>query len=264
MLNLKDTSSPAQPILNITDLSMSFGGVQALEDVSFTVKPGSIHSIIGPNGAGKTTLLNCISGQYKPEGSIRFGETELTGIRAHERIHLGIARTFQHINVFPEQTVLENLMVGGHHRLKRGLFSQCLYWSSFGNKEEEVNLLQEAIIILDKLEMTEDAKAPAAELSYGKQKRLELGRALMARPKLLLLDEPMAGMTQTEKKELSQWIIDINREGMTIVMIEHDMSVVQSVSNHTVVLDFGRNIAEGTPQEVVKDDRVRKAYLGDG
>jgi branched-chain amino acid transport system ATP-binding protein len=262
-LNLEKSSSIQQNELSISDVSKSFGGVQALEDVTFRVQPGSIHSIIGPNGAGKTTLLNCISGQYKPEGSIRYGNSELTGIRAHERIHLGIARTFQHINVFPEQTVLENLMVGGHHRLKRGLFSQCLYWSTFGCREEEEHLLEVAIGILEKLGMTDEAEAPAGGLSYGKQKHLELGRALMARPKLLLLDEPMAGMTQAEKKELSRWIMEINKEGITILMIEHDMSVVQSISNHTVVLDFGRKIAEGTPQDVVKDERVRKAYLGE-
>jgi branched-chain amino acid transport system ATP-binding protein len=262
-LNLEKTSSARQSELSISELSMSFGGVQALENVTFRVQPGSIHSIIGPNGAGKTTLLNCISGQFKPEGSIRFGEEELTGIRAHERIHLGIARTFQHINVFPEQTVLENVMVGGHHRLRSGLFSQCLFWSSFGCREEEAGLLEEAIGILEKLGMANVADVPAGELSYGKQKHLEIGRALMARPELLLLDEPMAGMTQAEKKELSRWIMELNSEGITILMIEHDISVVQSVSSHTVVLDFGRKIAEGTPKEVVKDERVRKAYLGE-
>jgi len=250
--------------LQVTDLSLSFGGVQALDRVSFRVEPGTIHAIIGPNGAGKTTLLNCISGQYTPQGSIRYGETELTGVRAHKRVGLGIARTFQHINVFTQQTVLENMMVGGHHRLTRGLMSRCLYWGRWGCRGEERTLQHEAFELLEKLEMKQLWNLPAGELSYGLQKKLELGRALMARPFLLLMDEPMAGMTQPEKKELSGWIASINRdEAITIVMIEHDMSVVQSLSQHAVVLDFGRKIAEGTPAEVVKDERVRKAYLGE-
>jgi branched-chain amino acid transport system ATP-binding protein len=243
---------------------MLFGGVKALSDVSFCVEPGTIHAIIGPNGAGKTTLLNCVSGQLKPAGSIRFGEAELTHIRAHDRIKLGIARSFQHINVFPEQTVLENMMVGGHHRLKQGIFSSSLYWSRLGCKKEEQSLRSEAFTLLEKFGMIDVWNETAGELSYGKQKRLEFGRAMMARPGLLLLDEPMAGMTQPEKEELSEWITGINNEEqVTILMIEHDMSVVQSISDKVTVLDFGQKIAEGSPREVVEDDRVRKAYLGE-
>ncbi len=261
---MTDAAPVHNSALRISDLSLSFGGVQALDKVSFRVEPGTIHAIIGPNGAGKTTLLNCISGQYTPQGSIRYGETELTRIRAHRRIGLGIARTFQHINVFTEQTVLENMMVGGHHRLRRGLMSRCLYWGRWGCLDEERALQREAFELLERMEMQQWRDLPAGELSYGLQKKLELGRALMAQPGLLLLDEPMAGMTEHEKKELSGWIAGINRdEAITIVMIEHDMSVVQSLSHFTVVLDFGRKIAEGTPAEVVKDERVRKAYLGE-
>lgn len=256
---------PANKVsLRVDNLSKAFGGVQALEGVSFEVKPGTIHAIIGPNGAGKTTLLNCISGQYKPEGSIRFGEHELTQVAAHKRIGLGIARSFQHINVFADQTVLENMMVGGHHRLQGGLFAQSLYWGRWGAQEEENKLYQQALELLDAFGMLELAHLPAGELSYGKQKKVEIGRALMARPGLLLLDEPMAGMAQAEKQELAEWIITLNREnGITVLMIEHDMGIVQSLASQSVVLDFGRKIAEGSPSDVVNDPRVRKAYIGE-
>lgn len=250
--------------LRVHNLSKSFGGVQALEGVTFEVKPGTIHAIIGPNGAGKTTLLNCISGQYTPQGSIRFGEQELTEVPPHQRIGLGIARSFQHINVFPDQTVLENMMVGGHHRLRAGLFAQSVFWGRWGAQEEENRLYGQAIELLEKFGMAELAHLPAGELSYGKQKKVEIGRALMSRPKLLLLDEPMAGMAQAEKQELAEWIIALNRdEGITVLMIEHDMGIVQSLASQSVVLDFGRKIAEGPPSDVVNDPRVRKAYIGE-
>ena len=257
--------NPAQNSrLRISNLSMSFGGVQALDGVSFEVEPGTIHAIIGPNGAGKTTLINCISGQFTPEGTMYFGDQELTHVRAHNRILLGIARTFQHVNVYPDLSVLDNVMIGGHHRLKSNWIRQCLYWGPFGCSREERMLQAEALELLERLGMQHLAETPAGELSYGQQKRLEVGRALLAQPKLLLFDEPMAGMTKQEKKQLSDWILEINRElKITILMIEHDMTVVQSLSDQVVVLDFGRKIAEGPPQEVVKDKRVRKAYLGE-
>jgi len=261
---LNEKKSSAGLKLCISDLSMSFGGVQALEGVSFEVEPGTIHAIIGPNGAGKTTLINCISGQFIPEGTMHFGERELTHVRAHNRIQMGIARTFQHVNVYSELSVLDNIMIGGHHRLKSNWIRQCLYWGPYGCSREEQMLQAEALELLVRLEMRHLADSPAGELSYGQQKRLEVGRALLAHPKLLLLDEPMAGMAKQEKKQLSDWILDINREmNITIVMIEHDMTVVQTLSDQVVVLDFGRKIAEGPPQEVVKDKRVRKAYLGE-
>lgn len=250
--------------LQIHDLSKTFGGVQALADVTFEVEPGTIHSIIGPNGAGKTTLINCISGQFKPEGSITFGDYELTEYRAHDRIGLGIARTFQHVNIYPELTVFDNVLIGGHHRLESSWISQCIYWGPLGCSREEHQLHEETHQLLEKSEMTDVSDIPAGELSYGLQKKLEIVRALLAKPTLLLLDEPMAGMTHLEKKELSDWIQEINREmNITILMIEHDIGVVKSLSNKVVVLDFGRKIAEGSPGEVIQDKRVRKAYLGE-
>lgn len=250
--------------LRVSDVSMSFGGVKALTDVSFIVEPGTIHSIIGPNGAGKTTLINCISGQFKPRGSIKFGDHEMTEYYAHDRIHFGIARTFQHVNIYPELTVFENVLIGGHHRLKSNWLSQCIYWGPFGCSGEENALRKDAIQLLQKFEMNSLSEYPAGELSYGQQKKLEIVRALLADPKLLLLDEPMAGMTHQEKKELSVWIKEINRElNITILMIEHDITVVKSLSDRVVVLDFGCKIADGSPHEVVQDKRVRKAYLGE-
>lgn len=250
--------------LQIQNLSKSFGGVQALADVSFSVEPGTIHSIIGPNGAGKTTLINCISGQFKPEGSITFGEYELTEHRAHDRIGFGIARTFQHVNIYPELTVFDNVLIGGHHRLKSNWISQCIYWGPLGCYREEHQLHEETYQLIEKFEMKNVSNIAAGELSYGQQKKLEIVRALLAKPKMLLLDEPMAGMTHLEKKELSEWIKEINRElGISIIMIEHDIGVVKSLSNRVVVLDFGRKIAEGSPDEVIQDKRVRIAYLGE-
>jgi branched-chain amino acid transport system ATP-binding protein len=250
--------------LHIINISKYFGGIQALDRVTFDVKPGTIHSIIGPNGAGKTTLINCISGQFKPEGKIRFGEHELTELHAHQRIELGIARTFQHLNVYPALSVLDNIKIGGHHRLKSNWIRQCIYWGAFGASTEEGRLHSESIALLKKLNMLEFADKPAGELSYGQQKRLEMGRALLSKPKLLLLDEPMAGMTRYEKEVLSDWILEINQNlKITIMMIEHDISVVKTLSNTVVVLDFGKKIAEGLPDEVVQDKRVRKAYLGE-
>jgi branched-chain amino acid transport system ATP-binding protein len=251
-------------VLNITDLSITFGGIQALNKVNFNIKEGIILGIIGPNGAGKSTLINCISGQFKPEGSIKFDQIELTDYRAHDRIGLGIARTFQHLNIYPELTVLNNIKIGGHHRLNSNWLKQCIYWSRFGSIEEENMLHIESISLLKELDMLQFADYPAGELSYGQQKRLEMGRALLAKPRLLLLDEPMAGMSRQEKNELSDWILEINRKlKITIIMIEHDMTVVKTLSDSIVVLDFGRKIAEGSPDEVVQDVRVRKAYLGE-
>ena len=257
-------SASIRSSLFIENLSKSFGGVQALADVTFNVEPGSIHSIIGPNGAGKTTLINCISGQFKPKGSISYGDYELTEYRAHDRIRFGIARTFQHVNIYSDLTVYDNVLIGGHHRLRSNWISQCIYWGPFGCYREENILHEETHQLLEKFEMASVSDSPAGELSYGQQKKLEIVRALLAKPTLLLLDEPMAGMTHLEKQGLSEWILEINQElNITIIMIEHDIGVVKSLSHKVVVLDFGRKIAEGLPDEVVQDKRVRKAYLGE-
>lgn len=250
--------------LKVSDISMSFGGVKALTDVTFTVEPGKIYSIIGPNGAGKTTLINCISGQFKPTGRIQFGDIELTDYSAHDRIHFGIARTFQHVNIYPDLSVFENVLIGGHHRLKSNWFSQCMYWGPFGCSKEEDALRADATELLQKFDMLSFSEDPAGELSYGQQKKLEIVRALLAEPKLLLLDEPMAGMTHQEKQDLSVWIQELNRElKITILMIEHDITIVKSLSDKVVVLDFGCKIAEGLPHDIVQDKRVRVAYLGE-
>ncbi len=258
------SETPSEPLLELQDVSLSFGGIKALQNVSFKVVAGHIHSIIGPNGAGKTTLLNCISGRYRPKGKIRFGDLDLVRRSPHQRPLLGIARTFQNIALFREESVLDNVMAGGHHRLKAGMLRGALYWTRLGCHEEENRLRTEALDTMDLLGMTDLKDAAVADLPYGVQKRVELARAMLAAPKLLLLDEPMAGMNQGEKQELAKLIQRLNRErGITVVMIEHDVGVVRKMSDRVVVLDFGKKIAEGEPEEVLLDPAVRKAYLGE-
>lgn len=251
-------------ILEVTGVSLNFGGVQALSNVNFTVKKGEIFSIIGPNGAGKTTLLNCISGRYVPVGSIRMNGVEMVGMKAHARPGLGIARTFQNIALFAQENVLDNVLVGRNHFLRAGVLSTCLYWTGFGCRSEETAARAAAIEALVTLGLADVMDRPVADLPYGVQKRVELARAMVAEPKLLLLDEPMAGMTLNEKLELAGHIQKLNSEhDVTALMIEHDMGIVMSISHRVMVLDFGEKIAEGTPGEVMDNPRVRKAYLGE-
>lgn len=251
-------------LLDVQNVCLTFGGVQALLDVSFRVRPGEIFSIIGPNGAGKTTLFDCISGRYVPQGSIKAKGVELVGASPHVRPGLGIMRTFQNIALFPSETVEDNVLVGSDYRLKTGLLRSCLFWSRLGCARRENHHRTQARQTMAELGVEKFAGAPASELAYGTQKRVELARALVARPTLLLLDEPMAGMTGGEKRELASLVQRLNQErGITVVMIEHDMSVVMEISHRILVLDFGRRICLGSPAEVMDNPQVRQAYLGE-
>jgi branched-chain amino acid transport system ATP-binding protein len=251
-------------LLEVNDISLSFGGVHALTEVSFAVQRGEIFSIIGPNGAGKTSMLNCISGRYQPnKGSIRYADKELIGLRPNDRCNLGIGRTFQNLALFSHMSVLDNIMVGRHHQLKNNFISGPLYWFSKAQKEELAHREQVEDII-DFLEIAHIRKSIAGTLSYGLRKRVELARAVALKPDLILLDEPMAGMNLEEKEDMARYIIDLNEEwGMTVVMIEHDMSVVMDISHRVMVLDFGRKIAAGLPHDVMANEQVKKAYLGE-
>jgi branched-chain amino acid transport system ATP-binding protein len=245
-------------------VSLRFGGVRALSDVSFAVREGELFSIIGPNGAGKTSMLNCISGRYRPtSGTIRFRGQNISGLRPNARAALGIGRTFQNLALFHHMTVLDNIMVGRHHLLKNNVLTGSLYWLT-GARREELAHRRKVEEIIDFLELQPVRKAVAGTLSYGLRKRVELARAMALEPQLILLDEPMAGMNLEEKQDMARYIVDLNEElGMTVVMIEHDMGVVMDVSHRVMVLDFGRRIAEGVPAAVLADPHVKRAYLGE-
>ncbi len=251
-------------LLQLADISMAFGGVRALSGVSFEVAQGELFSIIGPNGAGKTSMLNCISGRYRPTGGrVLFEGRDITGLTPNHRARLGIGRTFQNLALFGHMSVLDNILVGRHHLLKNNILTGSLYWIG-GARKEELAHRRAVEEIIDFLEIQAVRKAIAGTLSYGLRKRVELARAIALRPKLILLDEPMAGMNLEEKEDMARFIIDLNEEwGMTVVMIEHDMGVVMDISHRVIVLDFGQKIAEGTPEAVLNDPQVRMAYLGD-
>ncbi len=251
------------PLLSIDDIHLSFGGVKAINGVSVAVDKGSIHAIIGPNGAGKTSIFNCISCVYKPQrGSVSFEGRRITGMHPDKVCHLGIARTFQNIALFHHMTVLDNLMLGRHQFLKRGFFFGGIYLGPARREEIENRKIVEDII--DFLEIENIRKKPVGTLAYGLRKRVELARALSLKPKLLLLDEPMAGMNLEEKEDMARFILDINEEwGVTILLIEHDLGVVMDISHRVSVLDFGVKIADGEPQEVANNPVVVKAYIGE-
>ncbi|MEN2976958.1 ABC transporter ATP-binding protein [Tistrella bauzanensis] len=252
------------PLLEVKDVSLRFGGVRALTEVSFHVRAGELFSIIGPNGAGKTSMLNCISGRYTPtEGRILFDGRDVTGMTPNHRASLGMGRTFQNLALFAHMSVLDNIMVGRHHLLKNNILSGSFYWLT-GAQTEELAHRRAVEDIIDFLEIAHVRRATAGQLSYGLRKRVELARAVALRPKLLLLDEPMAGMNLEEKEDMARFIIDLSEEwGMTIVMIEHDMGVVADISHRIMVLDFGRKLAEGSADEVLNNEHVKKAYLGE-
>jgi len=250
------------PILVVEGVSLSFGGVTALQSVSFDVREREIRAIIGPNGAGKSSMLNVINGVYHPqEGSVSFRGAKRRNVRPHEAARRGIARTFQNIALFRGMTVLDNLMTGRCLKMNSGFLEQALYLGRARREELEHRAKVEEII--DFLEIQHIRKTPVGRLPYGLQKRVELGRALATEPALLLLDEPMAGMNLEEKQDMSRFVLDVNDQlGTTIVLIEHDMSVVMDLSDRVVVLDYGRKIADGTPEEVRTDRDVVDAYLG--
>jgi branched-chain amino acid transport system ATP-binding protein len=250
------------PILELSSISLRFGGVQALTNISFNVLEHEIRAIIGPNGAGKSSMLNVINGIYVPqEGSFTFRGERLSEMKPTRAAGLGIARTFQNIALFRGMSVLDNIMTGRNLKMKSTFIEQAVWWGRA--RREELENRRKVEEIIDFLDLQAVRKSPAGRLPYGLQKRVELARALAAEPTMLLLDEPMAGMNVEEKQDMCRFILDVNEQyGTTIVLIEHDMGVVMDISDRVVVLDYGRKIGDGTPSEIRANQSVIDAYLG--
>jgi branched-chain amino acid transport system ATP-binding protein len=252
-----------QAELEVKKVFLNFGGVMALHDVDLTVHTGELVSVIGPNGAGKTSLMNCITGYYRPQkGEVIFNGEQVAGLHPHEVTRKGIGRTYQNIELFPGITVLANMLLARHLYCNYGIGKASVFSSSV--RKEEVRHRQVLEELIDFLEMQPIRKKPVGSLPYGMRKRVELGRALALEPKLLVLDEPFAGMTLEEKEDMVRFLLELNSAwGQTIILVEHDMSVVMSVSQRIMVLNFGEKIAEGTPEEIQSHPEVIKAYLGE-
>jgi branched-chain amino acid transport system ATP-binding protein len=252
----------SEPLLEVRNVSLSFAGVRALQDVSLAVRPGELFAVIGPNGAGKTSLFNVVSGVYRPQaGSIRFAGREMLGTAPHRAAAAGIARTFQNLALFEHLTVLENLLVGRHH-LFRSRWWTDLLWTR-ASRREEVRHRERAEEIVEFLDLESYRDHPVGLLAYGVRKRVELGRALCMEPRLILLDEPAAGLNQEETEMLAAYLLDVKAElGITQILIEHELGLVLDLADRVAVLDFGRMIAEGEPGEVRADPRVAEAYTG--
>ena len=248
--------------VEFANVSLNFGGVKALDDISFEVKEGSLFSIIGPNGAGKTSVFNCVNGIYKPtSGDIKIFDQEIADLKPDKIANLGVSRTFQNIELFENMTTLDNILIGAHKHINYGPVTSLLRTKKVKNQEDEARDIAEDVV--DFLEIEEYRFSYILSLPYGIQKRIELGRALAMKPKVLLLDEPAAGMNNEETEDIARFILDIHEElGVTIILVDHDMNMVMDIATEVIVMDFGKKLFDGDPKEAAKDSSVIEAYLG--